>query len=59
MKHAVDILFRVFNNPPVIDIFKTVTRDLLLVGATPPIRILDRVVMSMGMKPALSAKCMS
>lgn len=41
-----------FNNPPVVDILKDITCDLLLMTAAPPIRISDWINMSVGVKPA-------
>lgn len=40
------------NNPPVVDILKHITCDLLLMTAAPPIRISDWINMSMGVEPA-------
>lgn len=42
-----------FNNPPVVDILKDITCDLLLMTAAPPIRISDWINMSVGVKPAM------
>jgi hypothetical protein len=41
-----------FNDPPVVDIFKYITCDLLLMTAAPPISVSDWIYMSMGVEPA-------
>ena len=52
-----DLHFRVFDNPPVIDILEAITGDLLLRRAATPIRVLDGVGVCMRVEPALFAKC--
>ena len=51
-----DLHFRVFDNPPVIDILEAIAGDLLLCWAATPIRILDGVGVCMRVEPALFAK---
>ena len=44
---------RVFHNPPVVDIFERITRDLLLRTTSTIIWVLDGIDMSMRVEPAL------
>lgn len=43
---------RIFDDPPVVDIFEGITGDLLLVRAAPPIVIPDWIVDFVRMEPA-------
>ena len=54
-----DLQFRIFDNPPVIDIFEAIASDLLLCWAATSIRVLDRVGVCVRMEPALLAKGVS
>ena len=54
-----DLQFRIFDNPPVIDIFEAIASNLLLCWAATPIRVLDRVGVCVRMEPALLAKGVS
>lgn len=51
-KYVILLPIRMLNNPPVVDILKHITCDLLLMTAAPPIWISDWINMSMGVEPA-------
>ena len=45
-----------FYDPPIIHIFEDITCDLLLMTGSPPVRVSDRVDMSMRVEPARSSR---